>query len=122
MKHVLVVEDDQALSSIMNDVLTGEGYEVNLAYDGANGLQAAFDTHPDIILLDLTLPAMSGMDVLRALRLDDWGKTVPIIIFTNKDTTESIMNAVREYAQAYFIKSTTPLDTIIKTVGELVGQ
>ena len=84
--------------------------------DGAEALQPAFDTHPDIILLDLTLPVMNGMDVLRSLRLDDWGKSVPIIIFTNKDTNEAIMNAVREYAQAYFIKSMTPLKTITNTL------
>ena len=122
MKNVLVVEDNQALGSIMSDSLTSEGYKVIIATDGADALQIAFDTHPDIILLDLTLPVMNGMDVLRSLRLDDWGKSVPIIIFTNKDTNEAIMNAVREYAQAYFIKSITPLKTITDTISELLHK
>jgi len=121
MKNVLVVEDNEALSGIMNDALVSEGYKVILAHNGAEALQIAFDTHPDIILLDLTLPLMGGMDVLRSLRLDEWGKLVPTIIFTNKDTNESIMNAVREYAQAYFIKSVTPLKTIMSTVSELLN-
>lgn len=122
MKNVLVVEDNEALSGIMHDALTVEGYKVTLAHDGAEALQVAFDTHPDIILLDLTLPVMNGMDVLRSLRLDIWGKLVPIVIVTNKDTNESIMNAVREYAQAYFIKSTTPLKTITNTITELLAE
>jgi DNA-binding response OmpR family regulator len=80
MPKVLVVEDDPSMATALNDGFEYEGYTVTHAKDGATGLRLASETSPDLIILDVMLPKMSGLDVCRQIRKD--GNTVPIIMLT----------------------------------------
>lgn len=81
-RRVLVVEDDRALRQVLSFNLSQEGYDVAVAVDGASALAAARDRQLDLILLDLMLPAMSGLEVLRVIRREGIG--TPVIILSAK--------------------------------------
>ncbi len=80
MPKVLIVEDDSAMSTALRDGFQYEGYEVAQARDGAAGLKMAAEERPDVILLDVMLPKMNGLDVCRQLRKE--GNAVPVIMLT----------------------------------------
>jgi two-component system alkaline phosphatase synthesis response regulator PhoP len=80
MRKVLIVEDDEAMAVALKDGFEYEGYAVKMARDGAAGLQLATSESPDLIILDVMLPKMTGLDVCKKLRGD--GNSVPIIMLT----------------------------------------
>jgi two-component system alkaline phosphatase synthesis response regulator PhoP len=80
MPKVLIVEDDDSMIAALRDGFEYEGYTVSLARDGAAGLRQASETAPDLIILDVMMPKMSGLDVCRQIRKG--GNTVPIIMLT----------------------------------------
>ena len=80
MPKVLIVEDDDSMAAALRDGFDYEGYTVALARDGAAGLRLAAEAKPDVIILDVMLPKMSGLDVCREVRKE--GNTVPIIMLT----------------------------------------
>ncbi len=84
-KKILVVDDAKDLVKAMGDMLTFKGYETLLASHGKEAIDIALKEHPDLILLDLRMPDVSGYDVVRELRKDDWGKTAKFLILTATD-------------------------------------
>jgi DNA-binding response OmpR family regulator len=80
MPRVLIIEDDAAMAVALRDGFQYEGYEVVVAHDGVSGLRLARDAPPDLLILDVMLPQMSGHDVCREIRRD--GNNVPIIMLT----------------------------------------
>ena len=80
MAKVLIVEDDEAMSAALRDGFEYEGYAVTVARDGVTGLRLAAETSPDVIILDVMLPKMSGLDVCRKIRGDK--SAVPILMLT----------------------------------------
>ncbi len=83
MSSILLIEDDKTIRLALGFTLANEGYELTVATDGAQGLEAARATDPDLILLDVMLPKLSGLEVARQLRND--GSKVPIIMLTALD-------------------------------------
>src|SRR5437899_11913589 len=81
---ILIIEDERALTDVLTYNLQRDGYEVSVAHDGQEGLRKAQTTLPDLILLDLMLPIMNGLDVCRELRAGERTKEIPIIILTAK--------------------------------------
>ena len=82
-KRILIVEDEKNIVDILSFNLGREGYETLEAYDGEAGLQLALEQNPDLILLDLMLPRMSGFDVCRAVRAK--GQNTPVIMLTARE-------------------------------------
>src|SRR5512147_3139248 len=80
MAKVLIVEDDDAMAVALRDGFAFEGFTVQHARDGAEGLKLATESQPDVVILDVMLPKMSGLDVCKQLRAE--GKNVPIIMLT----------------------------------------
>jgi two-component system alkaline phosphatase synthesis response regulator PhoP len=80
MPKVLIVEDDESMSTALRDGFTYEGFEVRMAGDGEAGLRAAQEESPDVIILDVMLPKMNGLDVCRQIRRE--GNPVPILMLT----------------------------------------
>ena len=86
---VAIVEDDQAISQMYRIKFEAEGFEVETAENGKLGLELAEKMRPDIILLDLMMPEMTGEEMLKKLRETDWGKTTKVIILTNMGEQEA---------------------------------
>ena len=86
---VAIVEDDQAISQMYRIKFEAEGFEVETAENGKLGLEMAEKMRPDIILLDLMMPEMSGDEMLKTMRATDWGKETKVIILTNMGEQEA---------------------------------
>ncbi len=99
--RILIIEDEIGLAESVKYSLEAEGFEVDLAGDGVAGLEAAKRTNPDLILLDLMLPHMSGLDVCRTLRTSS---DVPIIMLTAKDSEADKVAGLELGADDYVTK------------------
>lgn len=88
MPKIAIVEDDQAISMMYRFKFEAEGFTVQTAENGRLGLELAQSMQPDIILLDLMMPEMSGADMLEQLRASSWGKDIKVIILTNMGEQE----------------------------------
>jgi two-component system, OmpR family, phosphate regulon response regulator PhoB len=82
--RILIIEDERGLTDVLTYKLEGEGYEVAVAHDGQEGLRKAQMHLPDVIILDLMLPGMDGLEVCRQLRAGERTRNVPILILTAK--------------------------------------
>ena len=100
--RVLVVEDDEEIAQVLQRSLRMEGYEVKLAGDGVQGLEEANAFLPDLIVLDLGLPRLDGVDVAKRLR--DGGDEVPILMLTARDALESRVEGLDVGADDYLVK------------------
>ena len=104
--------------------LTGAGYTVHTAHNGETGLRAARETIPDLIVLDLVLPTISGLDVIKALKRDATTKSIPVVVLAafSESTKEEALN---EGATACVEKSDKLLENdsaaLIHTVAQVVG-
>jgi CheY-like chemotaxis protein len=106
---VLLVEDSKCLRMANERALCRAGYEVSTAADGQEALQVANDKLPDIILLDMLLPKLSGPDVLRALKANPATMDIPVIVLSSLSQKNG-EKLIQEGAAAYFEKSTLELD------------
>ena len=101
-QRILCVEDDPSLRSLIDQNLRFEGYEVLLAEDGLRGMEMIESEKIDLILLDLMLPKMSGIELCKQLRAK--GNSVPIIMLTARDATEDKIRGLKTGADDYLIK------------------
>ncbi len=99
---ILVIEDEAKLAHFIELELKYEGYEVQVALDGFNGLTAARESRPDLVILDWMLPGSSGLEICRRLR--DTGDKVPIILLTAKDEVSDRVAGLDAGADDYMVK------------------
>ena len=121
-KIILVVEDEEPMQRVLKDVLTVEGYEVFEAKNGVEGLELSLKEHPDLILLDILMPKMDGLEMLKRLREDEWGNKVPVIVLTNLCDNEDIAKAVEEDVFEYFVKTDIKIDEVLSRIREKIGK
>jgi DNA-binding response OmpR family regulator len=88
MTKIAIIEDDAAISQMYRIKFEAENYEVETAENGKLGLELAEEMHPDVILLDLMMPIMTGEEMLARLRKTDWGKGIKVIVLTNRGEQE----------------------------------
>jgi DNA-binding response OmpR family regulator len=100
--RVLVVEDDDAIAQVLTRSLRMEGYEVRVAEDGIVALEQAHGFLPDLVVLDLGLPGLDGLEVARELRNRD--DDVPILVLTARDAVESRVEGLDAGADDYLVK------------------
>src|SRR3989344_8083810 len=100
-KILLITEDEPALRYVLRDKLSNIGFKVFEAADGEEGLAVALKERPDLILLDLLMPKMDGISMLKKLREDEWGKKVKVLVLTNLEDTNKISEAIEHGAEEY---------------------
>ncbi len=100
--RILVVEDEKKVASFIAKGLTEESYAVDVAYDGEEGVFMALENDYDLIVLDLMLPKLDGMEILRKIRGS--GKDVPVLILTAKDSVEDIVAGLEGGSDDYLTK------------------
>ena len=123
MGKILVIEDDASLLEAYKTKLTNEGFEVQVAMDGEDGLALALKEHPDMILLDIILPKMDGMEVMKILRADEWGSTVPIIIITNFDADNERLPGITQGKPAYYLmKLNYTIEDVVEKIREVLAR
>ena len=117
-KKVLIIDDDENMNTLLTDKLNFSGFDASGVMDGEGGLKKALQIHPDIILLDLMMPKMDGMEVLEKLRSDAWGKNAKVLMLTALEDTTHIAKAMEKQSFRYLVKSQHSLDDVVKQVKE----
>ncbi len=102
MGLILLIDDDQQLSLSFTKILVQEGYRTEVAYNGQDGIAMAADLNPDLVILDIRLPDMSGMEVFEAIHAVN--PKLPVIIITAFGTTETAIEAIKQGAYDYIYK------------------
>ncbi|OGL25800.1 hypothetical protein A3E49_00990 [Candidatus Saccharibacteria bacterium RIFCSPHIGHO2_12_FULL_49_19] len=119
-KKVLLVEDDDNLASVYSTRLTSEGYVVRRVADGEHALSTALDFHPDLILLDLMMPALSGFDVLDILRNTPESSDIKIVILTARGQSGDVDRAKKLGADDYLIKSQVTIADVMVIIKKIL--
>lgn len=116
-KILLIVEDDVVLSKNLASFFTDSGFTVLQAEDGVKGLEVAVTEKPDVILLDILMPNMSGLTVLKKLREEHPGLKMPVILLTNLDANDDVLKALTNNQPTYYmIKKDWKLEEILVVV------
>lgn len=119
-KIILIVEDEKSLREALNDKLTREGFTVFEAKDGEEGLEMSRKVRPGLILLDLLMPKMSGTEMAKKLREEEWGKNVKIIILTNLTEEEKVKRELENSVYEYIIKNDVRIDQVVEKVKRIL--
>ena len=120
-KRILIVEDDRFLRRACQARLEQQGYDILTAQDGEEALQAARAENPDLVLLDLLMPKLNGLEVLRILRGDEGTRGMPVIVLSNSSRQEDV-NTIRSLGiSGYFVKANLSLQDLTQLVEELLG-
>ncbi len=120
-KRILVVDDEEDLVVMISKALKHKGYEVITANDGQEGLEKAKTQKPDLIILDLMLPRISGYKVCGLLKKDARYVKIPVILFTAKAKAEDIELGKKVGADAYITKP-YERDALLSKIEELIRQ
>ena len=120
MKKILFIEDEQALQKTIGDRLSPEGYEIISALDGEIGLTLAREKKPDLILLDLILPKLQGLEVLKKLKEDIATQNIPVIILTNLEEMENVNKALELGATTYLVKANYSLEELAEKIRQIL--
>lgn len=123
-KRILIIEDEVPLRNALSDKLTREGYAVLTAKNGEVGLGAALHEHPDLILLDIVMPVMDGLSMLKELRKNKWGKTARVIILTNLVSDNQRVNQYLTQTKLsyYLVKSNWKIKDVVVKVRQRLGE
>lgn len=122
-KKILVVEDEAAMLNALKDKLTSEEFAVIGAKNGEEGLALAFQEHPDLILLDIIMPKMDGLTMMKNLRSDAWGRNASVAILTNLNLDNTTIKAVEDYHPSfYFVKSDWSINDLTAKIREFFGM
>ncbi len=123
MKKILIVDDDEFTCDLYSDALQKAGYLVFTASDGVKGMSKAAVENPDLILLDVAMPGMDGLEFTQKAHGDKAINKIPIVLLTNIRNDQTIKQAMENGAQGYLIKpALTPLqvaDEVKKFLGDL---
>ena len=103
-KRILIVEDDRLSLIVLRQLLTAQGYEILQSSEGWDGIHRARNEQPDLIVMDIKLPDISGLDATLLLKKDDQTKNIPIIAVTAFVTPADKANALRSGCDAYIAK------------------
>lgn len=121
-KTILVIEDDYYLSRLYQRTLTHAGFSISLIEDALQGLCAAREQNPDLILLDIMMPKMNGMEVLKQLKEDKATKHIPVIMLSNLEQDDLIKKALAMGANGFWVKVVMPPKDLILYVEEFFKQ
>jgi len=118
-KTILIVEDEESLRKALEQKFTHEGFHVLCAQDGEEGFRMAVREEPDILLVDIIMPRMDGMTMLKKLRKESaWGSRIPVIFLTNVSPFDE--GKIKEISETepvhYWVKARTALQDIVEKV------
>lgn len=119
---ILVIEDETVLRHLLVTKLKREGYTVFEAENGRAGLDVAINREPQLILLDIIMPTMNGVDMLKNLRQDSWGKNAHVILLTNLSDAEGIEEAKAYGVNDYLVKADWSLEELASQVKDKLKQ
>jgi CheY-like chemotaxis protein len=121
MTRILIVEDDPLTARMYQTVFEFEGFEVDIARDGEEGLEKLKRHRPRLILLDIMMPRMSGIDFLEELKADPGTKGIPVVVLTNLSGMKDAEKALELGAVKFMVKSDNKPKQIVEQVDEILS-
>ena len=118
---ILLIEDDQIVANVYRDKLLLEGFQVELAFDGETGLEMAQSFRPDAVLIDLMLPKMPGVEVIKKLRMQPVFQSLPLVVLTNTYLTSTVQEAWKAGATKCLAKADCSPKQVIGTLRAILG-
>lgn len=120
-KTILIVDDEKDLVELLSEKLEQAGFKVLTAHDGQEGLNVALREKPDLILLDIIMPTMDGLTMLKKLREDEWGKNAEAVLLTVLDDPKTLSEAMEMGSYEYFVKTDWNIDDVVGRIKEKIA-
>jgi len=120
MAKILIIEDDPLISRMYQRVFEFEGFDVDMARDGSKGLKRLGKSKPDLVLLDIMMPKMTGIEVLEEIKSDPKNKSIPVIVLTNLSGMGDAEKAIELGAIKFIVKSEYKPTQVVKQVKEIL--
>jgi DNA-binding response OmpR family regulator len=120
-KHIMIIEDDRFLSSLMKARLEKDGFAVIQAFDGEEAIQLFKQQTPDLIILDLIMPKVTGFEVLQTISITPQLEKIPVVILSNLAQDSDIEKARELGAKEYFVKVKVSIDDLVGRIKTLVA-
>lgn len=121
MTKIAIIEDDSVINQMYRMKFEADGFEVQVADNGKSGVEMVQSFGPDIILLDLQMPEMTGDEALKKIRSQPWGARVPVIILTNTGIEESPAVLKELSVRSYIVKAELTPSQVVARVKETLG-
>lgn len=121
-KKLVLADDEQFITIAYNDGLTRAGYAVTVAHNGLEAVEAVKREMPDLVLLDLIMPKMTGFEALTTLKQDPATAKIPIMILSNLSQATDEAEARRLGATAFLVKSDLSLEDLIANIKKIIGE
>jgi len=121
MAKILIIEDDPLMSRMYQKVFGFEGYEVETARNGQEGIEKIKTVNPTIVLLDIMMPVMNGLEVLDRVKADEQTKHIPIVMLTNLAGLQDAETALSKGAVKYIVKSEHEPKQVVDMIKEIIA-
>jgi two-component system sensor histidine kinase and response regulator WspE len=121
-KRVLVVDDSITVRELERQLLESRGYVVDIAVDGLDGWNAVRSTHYDLVVSDIDMPRMDGIQLVRHIKDNARLQTIPVVVVSYKDREEDRIKGLDAGANSYLTKSSFHDQTFLSTVADLIGE
>lgn len=121
MAKVLIADDEKDLLELYDQAFKDGGFETIAVENGEEGLTRALETHPDLLLIDIQMPKLNGIEMLKKLREDPWGKLVPVVMLTNLGGANEISDSMNLKIDRYIIKADTNPIEIVNEVKRILS-
>ena len=121
MTKIAIIEDDSVMSQMYRMKFEADGFEVQIANNGRDGIALVQEFSPDIVLLDLQMPLMNGDEALKQMRKTDWGKTIPVMILTNLGEEEAPKDIRSLGIESYIVKADLTPRQVVERVKTSLG-
>ena len=122
MTKIAIIEDDPVISQMYRMKFEADGFDVQLADNGKRGVALIENFSPDIILLDLQMPEMTGDEVLETIRKTPWGQDIPVIILTNLGEEEAPKSIRNLGIHSYIVKAELTPRQVVQRVKDALGS
>ena len=119
--QILIVEDESVLQQSLVNKIQRDGWQASSALNGEVGLRSLKRKKPDLILLDIRMPKMGGLEMLKEVRKKYDKKELPVIILTNYDEKENVSRSLELGAEIFLVKANYSLDDIMEKIKEVLG-
>lgn len=120
-KTIVIVDDERSLNDLLSKALSGRGYRTLSAYNGKEAIEIIKDKLPELILLDVMLPDMTGFQVLEKIKEDERTKNIPVVMLTQKSLLKDVELAIDLGALRYIIKP-FDIERLFATVKDIIGE
>lgn len=118
-KKILIIDDEKLIVKAFQDHFVREGYEIEVAYDGEEGFTKAKEFKPDLILLDILMPKVDGITLLKDLKNSPETESIPVVMITNLEGEENIEQTNKLGSLVYLIKSNHDLSAVSEKIREI---